>query len=59
MEHFNTTHFQSSCFDSGKTQVAAMCVYDHKLYVGTSWGCLIIAEAYSMRPITVFRCPFY
>lgn len=36
-------------------KVAAMSVYDHKLYVGTSWGCLIIAEAYSMRPITVFR----
>ena len=32
-----------------------MTVYDHKLYIGTSWGCLIIAEAYSMRPITVFR----
>ena len=32
-----------------------MTVYDHKLYVGTSWGCLIIAEAYTMRPITVFR----
>ena len=36
-------------------QVASMTVYDHKLYIGTSWGCLIIAEAYSMRPITVFR----
>jgi hypothetical protein len=32
-----------------------MTVYDHQLYIGTSWGCLIIAEAYSMRPIRVFR----
>lgn len=38
-------------------QVASMAIYDQKLYVGTSWGCLIIAEALTMRPITVFR-PF-
>ena len=25
--------------------------------IGTSWGCLIVAEAIAMRPITVFR-PF-
>ena len=43
------------CYHHFFVQVAAMTVYDHKLYIGTSWGCLIIAEAYSMRPITVFR----
>ena len=39
------------------TQVAALAVQADKLYIGTSWGCLIVAEAASMRPITVFR-PF-
>lgn len=26
-----------------------------ELYIGTTWGCLIVAEASSLRPITVFR----
>ena len=25
------------------------------MYVGTTWGCIVVAEAESMRPITVFR----
>jgi len=26
-----------------------------ELYIGTTWGCIIIVEANTMRPITVFR----
>lgn len=44
-------------FSPGRCQVAAITILDEKLYIGTSWGCLIVAEAASMRPITVFR-PF-
>lgn len=36
-------------------QVSALCVCGREIYVGTSWGCIIVAEAASMRPITVFR----
>jgi len=32
-----------------------MTVCGKELYVGTTWGCIIVAEALSMRPITVFR----
>ena len=38
-------------------QVASLTILDKKLYVGTSWGCLIVADAHTMRPISVFR-PF-
>ena len=34
-----------------------MCLQGEKLYVGTGWGCLIVADAVTMRPISVFR-PF-
>lgn len=27
------------------------------MYIGTSWGCLIVAESVTLTPITVFR-PF-
>uniref|UniRef100_A0A6A7FVB2 non-specific serine/threonine protein kinase n=2 Tax=Hirondellea gigas TaxID=1518452 RepID=A0A6A7FVB2_9CRUS len=36
-------------------QVSAIGVCGREIYVGTSWGCIIVAEASSMRPITVFR----
>lgn len=26
-----------------------------ELYIGTTWGCLVVVEASSLRPITVFR----
>lgn len=32
-----------------------MCVLNENVYVGTSWGCLIIAESTTLTPITVFR----
>ena len=42
-------------FSPGRCQVVSMAIHEQKLYVGTSWGCLIITEAETMRPITVFR----
>ncbi|XP_050691737.1 leucine-rich repeat serine/threonine-protein kinase 1-like isoform X4 [Eriocheir sinensis] len=36
-------------------QVTAMAVCGSEVYVGTTWGCVVVAEAESMRPITVFR----
>jgi hypothetical protein len=44
-------------FSPGRCQVASMTVHNSKLNIGTSWGCLIITEADTLRPITVFR-PF-
>lgn len=41
----------------GKCQITALAVLNNDLYIGTTWGCLIIVEKDSMRPITVFR-PF-
>ncbi|CAN7984589.1 unnamed protein product, partial [Ixodes pacificus] len=41
----------------GRCQVTTMALVDTELYVGTTWGCLVVAEASTMRPITVFR-PF-
>ncbi|KAF5301002.1 hypothetical protein FQR65_LT08985 [Abscondita terminalis] len=38
-------------------QVTSMAVLNAELYIGTSWGCIIIAERSSLRPITIFR-PF-
>ena len=39
----------------GRCQIASMCIQEGKLYVGTSWGCLIVADAETMRPVSVFR----
>lgn len=36
-------------------QISAVCVLNQNVYVGTSWGCLIVAEAATLTPITVFR----
>ena len=36
-------------------QVTAVAVCGSEVYVGTTWGCVVVAEAESMRPITVFR----
>lgn len=38
-------------------QVTSLCVLDSEVYIGTTWGCIVVAEQASMRPITVFR-PF-
>lgn len=39
----------------GRCQISAVCVADQNVYVGTSWGCLIVAENSTLTPITVFR----
>ncbi|XP_063218267.1 leucine-rich repeat serine/threonine-protein kinase 1 isoform X2 [Bacillus rossius redtenbacheri] len=39
----------------GKCQVKSLAMLDNELYVGTTWGCVVVAERSSMRPITVFR----
>lgn len=36
-------------------QVTALCTLRGELYVGTAWGCIIVADAASLRPLTVFR----
>nr|XP_018906420.1 PREDICTED: leucine-rich repeat serine/threonine-protein kinase 1 isoform X2 [Bemisia tabaci] len=41
----------------GRCQVTSLCVMENELYIGTTWGCIVVAERDSMRPITVFR-PF-
>lgn len=38
-----------------KCQISALCAHGQELYIGTTWGCLIIAEVSTLRPITVFR----
>ena len=37
-------------------QVTAMNVIDKYLYVSTTWGCVIVADAASLRPYSAFRC---
>uniref|UniRef100_T1HIN4 non-specific serine/threonine protein kinase n=1 Tax=Rhodnius prolixus TaxID=13249 RepID=T1HIN4_RHOPR len=39
----------------GRCQVTSLCVVDKELYIGTTWGCMVVAETWSLRPITVFR----
>ncbi|XP_063898871.1 uncharacterized protein LOC135119114 [Helicoverpa armigera] len=35
--------------------VTALCALRGELYIGTAWGCVIVADATSLRPLTVFR----
>lgn len=37
-------------------QVTALAVVGKYLYVATTWGCVIVADAVSMEPYSVFRC---
>uniref|UniRef100_A0A1S4G9X9 non-specific serine/threonine protein kinase n=1 Tax=Anopheles gambiae TaxID=7165 RepID=A0A1S4G9X9_ANOGA len=39
----------------GKCQISALAVLGNELYVGTTWGCIIVVERGSLRPTTVFR----
>lgn len=39
----------------GKCQISSLAVLQNNLYIGTSWGCIIVAEKHSLRPITIFR----
>ncbi|XP_030762504.1 leucine-rich repeat serine/threonine-protein kinase 1 isoform X2 [Sitophilus oryzae] len=36
-------------------QVSSLVVLNDELYIGTTWGCIIIAERNSLRPATIFR----
>ncbi|XP_015840648.1 leucine-rich repeat serine/threonine-protein kinase 1 isoform X3 [Tribolium castaneum] len=36
-------------------QVTSLAVLNEELYIGTTWGCVIIAERATLRPITIFR----
>ncbi|XP_057330472.1 leucine-rich repeat serine/threonine-protein kinase 1 [Microplitis mediator] len=40
-----------------RCQVTALEACINQLYIGTTWGCIAVAECNSLRPITVFR-PF-
>ncbi|KAH0560147.1 leucine-rich repeat serine/threonine-protein kinase 1 [Cotesia glomerata] len=40
-----------------RCQVTALEACSNQLYIGTTWGCIAVAECNSLRPITVFR-PF-
>ncbi|XP_062537326.1 leucine-rich repeat serine/threonine-protein kinase 1 isoform X2 [Armigeres subalbatus] len=41
----------------GKCQISTIAALNGELYVGTTWGCIIIIEKQTLRPITIFR-PF-
>jgi len=38
-------------------KVTCLSVFKQEIYIGTTWGCVVVAECASLRPITVFR-PF-
>ncbi|KAK9885098.1 hypothetical protein WA026_009320 [Henosepilachna vigintioctopunctata] len=38
-----------------KCQVSSMAILDKDIYIGTTWGCVILAERSTLRPITIFR----
>ena len=42
-------------FSPGKCQVSSLSVVQNLVYIGTCWGCLVVAESASLRPVTVFR----
>ncbi|ETN67521.1 Leucine-rich repeat kinase [Anopheles darlingi] len=39
----------------GRCQISALAVLGRELYIGTTWGCIIVAERATLRPTTVFR----
>lgn len=41
----------------GRCQITAASLLNDNVYVGTSWGCLIVADKHSLTPVSVFR-PF-
>lgn len=36
-------------------QVTSLVILNDELYIGTTWGCIIIAEKNTLRPVTIFR----
>ncbi|XP_052762538.1 leucine-rich repeat serine/threonine-protein kinase 1-like [Mya arenaria] len=45
-----------SKFPVNFAQVTDMLVHGRSLYVGTTWGCVIVADAQTLQPRSVFRC---
>jgi len=39
----------------GRCQITSLALQGQELYIGTTWGCVVVVEASSLRPITVFR----
>ncbi|XP_050423466.1 leucine-rich repeat serine/threonine-protein kinase 1 [Adelges cooleyi] len=39
----------------GKCQITSVCTVGDELYLGTAWGCIVVVEQETARPITVFR----
>ena len=35
--------------------MSTLAVVGNLLYIGTCWGCLVVAETSGLRPVTVFR----
>ncbi|KAL4240953.1 hypothetical protein ACF0H5_001736 [Mactra antiquata] len=52
----DSSHIRKHKFEANLYQVTSLAVIDSYLYVGTTWGCIIVANAYSMEPYSVFRC---
>ena len=44
-------------FSPGRCQVSTLEAVGNLLYIGTCWGCLVVAETATLSPVTVFR-PF-
>ena len=42
-------------FSPGRCQVSSLSVSSDLVYIGTCWGCLVVVEASSLAPITIFR----
>ena len=42
-------------FSPGRCQVSSVSVSAGLVYIGTCWGCMVVAEAGSLAPITIFR----
>lgn len=36
-------------------QITSICAVGDELYLGTAWGCIVVVEQDTARPITVFR----
>lgn len=52
---YNTNLFIENMLNFVFPQITAVYILNQNLYVGTSWGCLIVAENVTLTPITVFR----
>lgn len=43
-------------FSANHFQVTALLAFGQYLYASTTWGCIIVAEAFTIKPLSVFRC---